>query len=231
MRAGLTVALSVLLGLALGAAAIRIAGAPVPVALPDLVAGALGRSGVSSPVTAVLLNFRAYDTLLEVAVLIIAGLSALSMDDTTTAPAPAPHSGDVLLEALSRWFVPLLLVLAAYLLWAGSYRPGGAFQAGAVLAAAGVLMRLTGRSLRLAGPGPALRTGLASGLAGFLLAASIGPLTGQAFLAYPPALAGMLILGVELLLSISIALGLLGLFVSAPPAGGDSRPRAPGAGR
>lgn len=221
MRTGLTVALSVLLGLALGAAVLQIAGTPPPVVLPELVDNALGRSGVSNPVTAVLLNFRAYDTLLEVAVLVIAGLSALSMNQAAMASPPARHSADVLLDALSRWFVPLLLVLAAYLVWAGSHRPGGAFQAGAVLAAAGVLMRLSGRSLHFLDTGNVLRAGLVIGLAGFLLVAVLGPLTGTAFLTYPPSLAGGLILGVELLLTISIASVLLGLFESATPPGGE----------
>ena len=40
--------------------------------VPALIAGALDVSGVSHPVTAVLLNFRGYDTLLELVVLLIA---------------------------------------------------------------------------------------------------------------------------------------------------------------
>lgn len=220
MKTRLTVALLLLLGLALGAAVLRIAGTPPPVMLPDFVNSALGRSGVSNPVTAVLLNFRAYDTLLEVAVLVIAGLSALSMGHAAMGAAPERHSADVLLEVLTRWFVPLLLVLAAYLVWAGSHRPGGAFQAGAVVAAAGVLMRLTGRASRFPGAGLVLRAGPAIGLAGFLLVGMLGPATGAAFLTYPPSLAGGLILGVELVLTVSIALVLLGLFESATPPGG-----------
>jgi hypothetical protein len=40
----------------------------------------LAESGVSNPVTAVLLNFRSYDTLLEVAVLVVAMVAVWSMD-------------------------------------------------------------------------------------------------------------------------------------------------------
>ena len=39
----------------------------------------MGKSGVSNPVTAVLLNFRGYDTLLEIVVLFLAALGAWSL--------------------------------------------------------------------------------------------------------------------------------------------------------
>ena len=39
----------------------------------------IGNSGVSNPVTAVLLNFRGYDTLLEITVLFLAVLGAWSL--------------------------------------------------------------------------------------------------------------------------------------------------------
>ncbi|MFN2337821.1 MAG: hypothetical protein ABR544_02485, partial [Gammaproteobacteria bacterium] len=42
------------------------------ISLPELVQEHLGTSGVSHPVTAVLLNFRAHDTLLEIGVLLLA---------------------------------------------------------------------------------------------------------------------------------------------------------------
>lgn len=224
MRIALALVLSAMVGLALGAAVLRIAGAPPPVDLPAAVGDALVRSGVDNPVTAVLLNFRAYDTLLEVAVLVIAGVAALSPEPATPLAAPALRSANVLLHALVAWFVPLMLVLAAYLVWAGGHRPGGAFQAGAVLAAAGVLMRLAGVPLHVLGNDLRFRAGLVLGLATFLLVALLGAASGGGFLAYPQALAGTLILVVEVLLALSIALVLLALFVSAPPTEGDAAP-------
>ena len=50
-----------------------------PVRLADDVLANLQVSGVSNPVTAVLLNFRAYDTLLELAVLLAAVLGILAL--------------------------------------------------------------------------------------------------------------------------------------------------------
>ncbi len=230
MRTALVVLLSASTGLALAAATVELAGAPAPVTLPAVVDDALGRSGVENPVTAVLLNFRAYDTLLEVAVLVIAGLIALSLGRASAVAAPALSSADMLLHALLRWFAPLMLVLAAYLVWVGGHRPGGAFQAGAVLAAAGVLMRLAGNPLPLLAARLALRAGLVLGLAAFLAVALLGAVTRGVLLAYPESLAGGIILVVEILLALSIAMVLLELFVSGPPSAGDPDSPPPGDG-
>ena len=200
------------------AVSLRLAGLPADErALQTLLLERLPDSGVSHPVTAVLLNFRAYDTLLEIAVLVIAGMVGISLARTTALEDPALRSADPLLHALLRLFLPLLL-FAGWLLWAGSTRPGGAFQAGALLAAAGVLGRLAGLPMEFLRPGSLLRGGLVLGFSVFLLVALAGAANGEAFLAYPQALAAILILVIELGLSLSIGMILLALFVSAPVA-------------
>ena len=204
------------LTLALAAAVLAAAGGAVPATLPEQLAASLGRSGVEHPITAVLLNFRSYDTLLEIGVLVIAGMAGISLASTRSLEDPELRSADSLLYALQRWFVPLMLLLAAYLLWAGATRPGGAFQAGAVLAATGVLMRLGGLPMDFIRPGMLLRLGLVLGFAVFLLVAVAGALAGEAFLAYPPGMAGGLILAIEIVLTLSIGMILLALFVAAP---------------
>ncbi len=204
------------LTIALGLAVLHAAGSAVASDLPQQLAESLRRSGVEHPTTAVLLNFRSYDTLLEIGVLVIAGMSGISLASTRSLEDPALRSSDILLYALQRWFVPLMLLLAAYLLWAGSHRPGGAFQAGAVLAATGVLMRLGGLPMAFIRPGVLLRLGLVLGFAVFLLVAIASVLAGEAFLAYPPGMAGGLILGIEMVLTLSIGMILLALFVAAP---------------
>jgi len=55
--------------------------------LQNAVAGQLKNSGVSNPVTAVLLNFRGYDTLLEMVALLLALLGVWSLG-----ASPALHS-------------------------------------------------------------------------------------------------------------------------------------------
>ena len=184
--------------------------------LPTLVEEHLGMSGVSHPVTAVLLNFRGYDTLLEIGVLLLAVLGVLAVrqaagqEQVTTPPAGA------VLGALTHLAVPLMVLVAGYLLWAGAHQPGGAFQAGAVLAAAGVLLRLSGRLPALLPPGFGVRAGLLLGFAVFLAIALGVTSGGRALLAYPPQQAGGLILLIEASLTLSIALILVSLFVGAP---------------
>ena len=85
--------------------------------------------------------------------------SSPATDSAETEPEPAHR------KVVPRWLVPLLLVTAGYLLWAGAQQPGGAFQAGALLASASVLLRLSGRpGAGLPGPRP-LRWLLAGGVA------------------------------------------------------------------
>jgi multisubunit Na+/H+ antiporter MnhB subunit len=199
----------------------HISGTQAPVDLPGLLVENLEASGVEHPITAVLLNFRSYDTLLEIGVLVIAGIAGISMAKTTSLEDPLLRTSDSLLYALQRWFVPLMLVLAGYLLWAGSDRPGGAFQAGAVLAASGVMMRLGGIPMEFLRPGVLLRLGLALGFSVFLLVAVASAMAGDAFLAYPEAFNKPLILVIETVLTFSIAMVLLALFVSAPVNGAE----------
>jgi multisubunit Na+/H+ antiporter MnhB subunit len=66
--------------------------------------------------------------------------------------------------ALLAALVPLSVLVAGYLLHAGGNAPGGAFQGGAVLAAAGVLLVLTGRLVPHPVPGPVERWGAVLGL-------------------------------------------------------------------
>lgn len=184
---------------------------PAAVRLPPMVDAGLASSGVAHPVTAVLLNFRGYDTLLEIAVLLVAllGLLAVSMRRERTAePAPA----EPVLQSLARLAAPVMALAAVYLLWAGAHRPGGAFQAGAVLAAAAVLLNLARLVPAWPAPGALLRAGLAGGFLVFLAVAS-ALLAEGALLQYPPAMAGALILAIESSLAVSLGLTLAGLFL------------------
>ena len=178
------------------------------------VAAQLAASGVDHPVTAVLLNYRGYDTLLEIAVLLLGVLVILAVG--VERPAAAAEQPDPLLEMLVRLALPLMIVVAVYLLWAGAFRPGGAFQAGAVLAAAAVLRHLAGLQAGWAAPGPHLRLGLVAGFVVFL-AVAVALLAQGALLQYPPAQAGILILAIESALTLSLALILAGLFLFLSP--------------
>lgn len=205
----LIVLLATALALVLGWAMLDLP--PHALRLPVEVAAKIAESGVEHPVTAVLLNFRGYDTLLEVAVLLLALLGVLALAQPHAAPAAAP--AHPLLQTLARLVAPLMVLVAGYLLWVGAIAPGGAFQAGAVLAAAGVLLRLAGLLPTWAAPGRLLRGGLALGLLVFVVVA-LAVLGQGSLLQYPPALAGGLILLIEAGLTLSIGLTLAGLYLA-----------------
>jgi multisubunit Na+/H+ antiporter MnhB subunit len=178
------------------------------VGLTPRVAATMPESGVSNPVTAALINFRAYDTLLEVAVLMLAVLGVWVLD--ADPPAAASDPGPALLGLL-RVLLPLLVLAAGYLLWAGAHAPGGAFQGAALLAAGGVLLYLA-RPFRLDAGWP-VRLVLAGGFAVFLLVGLTMMLLGGHFIEYSPQQAGVWILLIETAAMVSIALILVALFV------------------
>jgi multisubunit Na+/H+ antiporter MnhB subunit len=182
--------------------------------LPAAVAGQLGNSGVSHPVTAVLLNFRGYDTLLEVAVLLLALMGILAVG----LPAERPLlSRNQLVPTLARFAVPLMVLAAFYLLWAGAHRPGGAFQAAAVLAAAAVLLNLAQVQSRWLPTQRWIRLVASAGLLLFVgIAAAL--LAGGGLLRYPPAQAGTLILLIESGLTVSLAVNLAAFYLLRAPA-------------
>ncbi len=179
------------------------------------VAADLDKSGVTNPVTAVLLNFRGYDTLLELFVLLLALLGVWSLGLPASQQQTAPG---LVLDALVGLLAPLMILVAAYLLWVGAYAPGGAFQAGAVLAATGVLLLLSGTRLPVVLAGWPLRLVLVLGPMTFLLLGVITGLLQGRFLQLPPEWAGILILVIETTATLSIAATLIALFLGTHPA-------------
>jgi len=183
--------------------------------MQNLVAAHLSISGVENPVTAVLLNFRGYDTLLEIGVLLLAAVGVLSLAPTSVFPAEtAPAQIQIFLLRL----LPFIVLVGAYLLWIGKYAPGGAFQAGAVLAAGGVLLvtsavRLNHIAIK------SIPIGLSIGLLAFLAVALATMVGGRNFLQYPLPWASTLILVIEATATISIAVILTILFIGRKPDG------------
>lgn len=178
-----------------------------PAGLEGAVAARLEESGVAHPVTAVLLNFRGYDTLLELGVLWLAWLAVAAAGPRPDLRPEAP-AGPVLAALVSQ-LVPLLILVGAYLLWAGAHAPGGAFQAGAILAGGGVLLRLSGVPLP-----EAARAAPVVGL-GFALFLGVGlaqAAAGRRFLELLPAQAHDLLVLVEVAATVSIAAVLAALF-------------------
>lgn len=181
----------------------------------DSVAHNMGRSGASNPVTAVLLNFRAYDTLLEIVVLLAAVACVWSLRPTAE-PARGPELG-IIFVGFARLFLPAMVLLAGYLLWLGAFAPGGAFQGAAMLAAVGILLVLGKRYQLTQADESRARLLFVTGTAAFVVAAMAGIALGGEFLQLPEAAAKQWILAIEAALTISIAATLAGLFYGRAP--------------
>ncbi|MDZ7709498.1 MAG: hydrogenase subunit MbhD domain-containing protein [Roseovarius sp.] len=189
---------------------------------PEL-AEALPRAGVGNPVTAVLLNFRAWDTLLESVVLLTAliGLWILCRDEDWHARLGVPqHSrpGGVM-AGFGRVLPPVGFLVGVYLVYVGADDPGGAFQGGTVLAAVGLVAALAGliRPPRIADW--QWRAALVFGPVVFLIAGLAGAVLFGGFLTLPAEIAAGAIFAIEAALSVSIAVTLAFLVIGPPQAG------------
>lgn len=176
--------------------------------LPWVAQDAMPDSGVGHPVTAVLLNFRSWDTLLELVVVLFALLGVRQLASTALIiPDPWP-----LLQAWSRILAPVSVLLGGYLLWRGTADPGGAFQAGALLGAGAVMLRMAQLLPPLHWHQWPVRLLVLIGVGLFL---SVGVLThwlGDGFLVYPTDWNYGLIVLIEVAATASIA-GTLALLV------------------
>lgn len=192
---------------------------PAP-SLAPLAVASLPTTGLGNPVTAVLMTYRAIDTLLETVVFLLALVGVWSLaPDGLWGGIPGPkHAAapDGVLASFARTLAPVGIVIGIYVVWVGADAPGGKFQGGTVLAAMWILVLLAGlaEAPRIDRPwlrrvlvlGPAVF--LAIGLAGFAMAGS--------FLAFPPGFAKPLIVLIEVALTVSVA-ATLALLVAGPP--------------
>jgi multisubunit Na+/H+ antiporter MnhB subunit len=204
----------------LGLAAVRavgaggLAGEALVMALPD--------TGLGNPITAVLVIFRNLDTVLEMAVLLAAWLATRAVMGTEGAALPLPPKQDApLVGALLAALTPLGVLVAIYLLKAGGQSPGGAFQAGALLAACGVLLLLAGRLKPAADCGAWERIALVSGTLAFSAVGLAMLALGAPLLAIPGLWAVYLI---ETAMMVSIAATLVLLFAGSAGLGREGRP-------
>lgn len=181
--------------------------------LAEITLASVPQSGVSNPVTAVLLNFRAYDTLLEFAVLFGALLGIWSLGPA----APGFQLGSSVLGGMVAWFVPLLILAAGYMLWVGAYAPGGAFQAGALLGSAGVLLALAGHPRAGLPDQTGLRFLAALGVLVFAVIALALMVAGDGFVTYPRGHAKWLILAIETAGTIAIGVTLAAAYLGGYP--------------
>lgn len=222
LRPGPVLRVAAALGCALvsaGVAAVVLAAPDPAPTLAPRAAEPLASLELGNPVTAVLMAYRAVDTLLEKVVLLVAVVALWSLAPDRVwggRPGPAPAAPDEALVFLARVLPPAGIVAGAYLLWTATREPGGAFAGGALLAAMWVLARLAGLVDAPAVGGRRLRLALVLGPAALLVAGFAGHAWAGDFLAWPDGLAKPLIVAVEVAMTLTIA-ATVAMLVEGPP--------------
>ena len=182
-------------------------------------------TGLGNAVTAVLMVYRALDTMLEKVVLLLALVAVWSVAPDS-AWGGRPVFGSMRQEAgpldfLARVLIPVGIIVGVYLFWVGADDPGSAFAGGAIIAAMGILAFFSGLCAVPSVRGFLLRAALAIGVAVFLVVGLTGLATGSGFLTYPEGFEKPVIVLIEIAMTLSIGVT-LALLVAGPP--GEARP-------
>lgn len=109
--------------------------------------------GAPNVVTGILLTFRAFDTLGEVAVLfmVAAGVGLLlNGDKSSDANSAERKPASELVQNGADVLLPLIFIFSAYIIMNGHLSAGGGFQGGAVIASGVMLLLLAKPATRLA---------------------------------------------------------------------------------
>ncbi|MGA8445220.1 MAG: hydrogenase subunit MbhD domain-containing protein [Roseiarcus sp.] len=180
----------------------------------------LPETGLGNPVTAVLIAFRSFDTMLEKVVLVlgVVGVWSLAADrywggapGEARAERPEPT-----LAFFAQMLAPIGILVGVHVFWVGADEPGGAFQGGAILAAMWMIVMMARLTEAPQASGFWLRLALIAGPAVFLAAGVAGAVVAGGFFAYPPGLAKPLILFIETFMTFTIAVT-LPMLVAGPP--------------
>jgi multicomponent Na+:H+ antiporter subunit B len=111
--------------------------------------------GAPNVITGILLTYRAFDTLGEVAVLfmVAAGvglvLGASAKGESAEAESEKATPASEIVQSAAQIMVPLIAIFAAYIIMNGHISAGGGFQGGAVIASAVMLLLLANPSHKL----------------------------------------------------------------------------------
>lgn len=106
-------------------------------------------TSVPNLVTAVLADYRSYDTMFETVVVFCAGLAVLTVLRRTKRKKkksikfrPQREGVDIILQNTARLIVPPMQLFALYVIAHGHHSPGGGFQGGVILGTSFILLAL-----------------------------------------------------------------------------------------
>jgi multisubunit Na+/H+ antiporter MnhB subunit len=192
---------------------------PAPTLAPEVAAN-IASTGVGNPITAVLMAYRAMDTMLESIVLLLALVGVWSLaPDRAWGGRPGPRYNadpDGVLAFIGRVLPPIGIIIGIYIFWVGADEPGGKFQGATIVAAMWLLTMMAGLTDAPAVSRRWVRLLLIAGPAVFIAIGIVGAITAGAFLAYPEDWAKPMILVIEFALMPSLALT-LGLMLAGAP--------------
>ncbi len=117
---------------------------------PHYLEKSMEETSVPNIVTAVLADYRGYDTMFEAVVIFCAGITVLTIlrrthrqDEKVIKPRPKRPDADVILQTASRLLVPVMQIFALYVVAHGHHSPGGGFQGGVILGASMILLAIS----------------------------------------------------------------------------------------
>lgn len=101
---------------------------------------------VPNVVTAVLADYRAFDTMMETAVVFVAMMAIMSLIRNVR-KSEDPNKKDtppsIITKVSARIMVPFMQLFALYVVAHGHYSPGGGFQGGVILGASVILLAMS----------------------------------------------------------------------------------------
>ncbi len=107
------------------------------------------QTSVPNFVTAVLADYRGYDTMFETAVIFCAGITVLTIlrrshrrKKKDVQPRPCREGQDIILKSAARLIAPMMQLFALYVLAHGHHSPGGGFQGGVISGASFILLSI-----------------------------------------------------------------------------------------
>lgn len=109
-------------------------------------------TGVPNMVTAVLADYRGYDTMFETVVVFTAGIAIIGLlrrspssrkQDIGKATRTYKKKPDLIVDTTCRLMIPIIQIFALYVIAHGHHSPGGGFQGGVIFGASFILITLT----------------------------------------------------------------------------------------
>lgn len=110
----------------------------------------MNKTKVPNMVTAVLADYRGYDTMFETVVIFIAGIGIIAVlrcfQDASAEAPDAPEEDieeqDLIVRCTCNLVIPVIQLFALYVVAHGHHSPGGGFQGGVILGSSYILLAL-----------------------------------------------------------------------------------------